>query len=769
MEQIEIADFLEDLKKDEDYEGQIVSVKKIPRRKAVYKNPAKPLSPALQEVLARMGIRKLYSHQADAIDHIRTGGNVVVVTGTASGKSLCYNIPALESVLEDRKNCSLYLFPTKALAQDQLRVLTEFKTPSLRAATYDGDTPSDERYWVRTNANLVLSNPDMLHFGILPHHRMWGNFFLNLKFVVIDELHTLRGVFGSNVANVIRRLRRVCSLYGSAPQFILASATIANPKELAEKLVGAPVELVDNDGSPRGMKHFVFWNPPFLDPACEKRKSSNSEATYLFARLVRFGFKNITFSRSRQTAELVFKYAREELKDEPELAARISSYRAGYLAPERRRIEQKLFSGQLLGVSSTNALELGIDIGSLDACVINGFPGTIASTWQQAGRAGRTQKSSLAVLIGRDNPLDQYYVTHPKSFFGKPHEEAIIDQANQKILEKHLACAAYETPLREKDVEFFGAAGFDAIGRLVERGELLERKKRWYFVKHGFPTEKVSIRSASQNVYTIADAETGTILGTMDASSAFIYLHPGAIYLHQGDSYLVSALDMDEQVAFVEIAQGDYYTQPRENTTIEILREKKKRVLGKTTIFRGDVNVTSQVTAFQRRRIYTGEALSFEELDLPEQQFKTEAFWFVLTEGVLAALKLDDRELAGGIHAAEHGSIALLPVYAICDRWDIGGVSTPFHFQTGLPTIFVYDGFEGGIGITARGFEIAEKLLDSALESIRTCPCKEGCPSCVQSPKCGNWNEPLDKKAAVRILEEALGIQKSKCKMQNAK
>jgi len=753
---MDIAGFIEDLRQDEFYEDQVVSVKEIPRRSAVYGNPTEPIPPKLQEELSRLGIDKLYSHQAEAIDHIRNDKNIVVVTGTASGKSLCYNIPVLESVLEDRKNCSLYLFPTKALAQDQLRILGQYKIPQLKPATYDGDTPTDERYWVRTNANTILSNPDMLHFGILPQHQKWGNFFLNLRFVIIDEMHSLRGVFGSNVANVIRRLRRICAHYGSSPQFILASATIANPKELAEKLTGLPVELVDNDGSPRGRKLFVFWNPPYLDPTCEKRKSSNMETTYLFSQLVRFGFKNITFSKSRKTAELVFRYAREELKDEGQLKDKISSYRAGYMAPERRKIEQELFSGRLLGVSSTNALELGIDVGSLDACVINGFPGTIASTWQQAGRAGRTRKSSLAVLVGQDNPLDQYYMANPRSFFGKSHEEAIIDSAIPSIFRKHLMCASYEIPLEEKDAQFFGKKGMEIVQEMVEKGELAERKDRWFFTRHASPSRSLNIRSAAQDTYSIVEVESGLLLGTIDTAMAFIYIHPGAVYLHRGDSYLVSHLDLEEKVAFVEQIGGEYYTQPRENTTIRILQEKKKRTIGKTIMLWGDVETTTQVTAFQKKKVYSGEVLGVEELDLPEQKFETEAFWFVLSDGLLNKLQLKERELAGGIHAAEHVAIALLPVYAMCDRWDIGGVSTPFHSQTGSPTVFVYDGFEGGIGITSRGFDLAEELLASALAQVKSCNCKEGCPSCVHSPKCGNWNEPLDKKAAVKILQGIL-------------
>ncbi|MEW6188739.1 MAG: DEAD/DEAH box helicase [Actinomycetota bacterium] len=754
---MDILEFIEALKRDENYRGQIVYLKRIPPRKATFGVLKQSLHEILEESLRKLGIIKLYRHQVQAIDLVRQGKNVTIVTGTASGKSLCYNIPVLEAILKNRRNTALYLFPTKALAQDQLRILRQFKLQGQIPATYDGDTPIDERARIRSNANIVLTNPDMLHYGILPHHRMWANFFLNLKYVVIDEVHALRGVFGSNVANIIRRLRRVCAHYGSKPQFILSSATVANPKELAENLTGVEVEVVDRDCSPCGEKFFLFWNPPYLDQSKERRKSSNSEATYLFVQLAKKAIKNITFSKSRRTAELVFKYARDELKDSPDVLSRTSSYRAGYLAPERRAIEQRLFSGELLGVSSTNALELGIDIGTLDACVINGFPGTIASTWQQAGRAGRKQDASLAILVAQDDPLDQYYMRYPGAFFGRSHEQAIIDFENPYILSKHLLCAAYEIPLSSEDEEYFGKFFLSMVKSLAEEGELLERKSKWFWMKREFPAQFVNIRSASQDTYSIVEMESGTLLGTIDSAMAFIYIHPGAIYLHQGDSYLVVELDLDEKVAFVKPTYGDYYTQPREETTLRVLSEIRRKDFSFTPVSFGEVDVTSHIIAYQKRRIFTGEILGVEELDLPPQRFKTEAFWFTIPNKVADELKLDNPQLAGGIHAIEHASIALLPVYAMCDRWDIGGVSTPLHFHTGMPTIFIYDGFEGGVGIAARGYELCEKLLKATLVSIKECECREGCPSCIQSPKCGNWNEPLDKQAAIKILDKLLG------------
>jgi len=748
--------FVNSIKSSPTYRGQIAHVERISPREAVFRKPEHPLPSQIKQCLADLGITNLYRHQAKAIDLVHQGKNVIVVTGTASGKSLCYNVPALEAISENAKNTALYLFPTKALAQDQLRVLGGFDLPSLVSAAYDGDTPTDERAWIRRNANVVLTNPDMLHYGILPNHRMWGDFLLNLGYVVVDEAHVFRGVFGSNVANLIRRLRRLCKHYRSNPQFILSSATVANPGEHAQGLTGLDVEVVEEDCSPRGEKVFLFWNPPHLDEVKERRRSSNSEAAYLFASLVRSGIRNITFSKSRQTAELVFKYAREELKDNVELLDEVRSYRAGYLAPERREIERGLFSGELLGVSSTNALELGVDIGTLDACVINGYPGTITSTWQQAGRAGRRRGSSLAILVAQDDPLDQYYMKHPEAFYGKSCEEAIVDFENPSILSQHLICAAYELPLTEEDGEFFGQAYPEVLKSLLSRGELMERKSRWFWAGRRVPAQEVNIRSASRDIYSIVELGTGILLGTIDSTTAFIYIHPGAIYLHQGDSYLVVDLDLEAKVAFVEKARGDYYTQPREETSLVVLGEDLRREIGRTRVRFGRVDVTSHVIAFQRRRIFTGEVLGTEELDLPPQRFETEAFWFVIPDDVSSRLALGELELAGGIHAVEHAAIALLPMYAMCDRWDIGGVSTPFHEHTGFPSVFIYDGFEGGVGIAARGYDLCENLLRETLSHIKDCECKMGCPSCIQSPKCGNWNEPLNKKVAIEILEKIL-------------
>jgi len=756
----EIASLLEHLMNTGEYRGQVAHRRELPARPASFGDPEYALEDGLKERLSHIGINKLYVHQAEAFDLVKDGKNVLVVSGTASGKSLCYNLPVLDEMLKNKKTKALYLFPTKALAQDQLRAIKELDFPGL-VATYDGDTPRDERSRIRKQASVVLSNPDMLHYGILPAHRQWANFFLNLKYIIVDEVHVLRGVFGSNVAQVIRRLRRICHHYGSHPQFIMASATVANPEELAERLTGLDIQVVTEDGAPCGQKTWVFWNPPLIDESLGKRKSITWETTWLLGELSKEYLRTIAFSRSRKLAELVLNYERKYLGDRPDIAERIASYRAGYLPKQRRMIEERLFSGELLGVSTTNALELGIDVGALDACIMNGFPGTISSTWQQAGRAGRTVGESLAVLVAGDDPLDQYYINHPEYFFGRNFEEAIIDLDNQKIMGKHLRCAAYELPLSTADRHYFGESFEITVNSLLQSGELKERKAKWFLGSMGFPAQEVNIRSASKSVYQIVEEDTGQLLGTTESTRAFFEVHPGAVYLHQGEPYVVRALDTVEKIAFVGGASDDYYTEPREETDIQVISEIENRRIGKVELSFGQVEVTTHIIAFQKKSL-DGKVIGIEELDLPPLRFQTEAVWFTIPDEFVTRLDLDERELAGGIHAVEHAGIAMLPIFAMCDRWDIGGVSTPFHPHTAEATIFIYDGFEGGIGIARRGFWVAEEHLKTTLEVIETCPCKDGCPSCIQSPKCGNWNEPLDKKAAVGILREILKAAKQR-------
>ncbi len=754
---MDYREFIEELKQTDDYQGQVVHVEIIPPRSASFVDLEPPPEPAVRKSLEKLGVTALYPHQAKAISLVREGKNVVISSGTASGKTLCYNLPVLEAISRDPAARALYLFPTKALAQDQLRTLRNMSFRGVKAATYDGDTPAESRSWIRRSANIVLSNPDMLHFGILPNHKLWATFLQNLRYVVVDEAHTERGIFGSHVAMVLRRLRRLCDLYKSSPVFILTTATIGNPVQHAEALSGLPVVPVMEDYSPRGEKIFALWNPPFEDGK-EVRRSPNLEVSALLQRLVRLGVRSIAFSRSRKASELIYTYVRNALKGENHLADRISPYRGGYLPEQRRHIEHLLFEGELLAVTATNALELGIDIGDLDACLLNGYPGTISSAWQQAGRAGRRQGSALAVFIAQDDPLDQYFMKHPEAFFSRPFEEAIIDFANPYVLEGHLACAAYEWPLGPEDSSFFGEGMMDAAHRMVDEGRLHLGRKGRIFAGMESPAADVSIRSASGAMFRIIELDTGRLLGTVEEPRAFFHVHQGAIYLHQGDPYLVLQLDLEKKLALVREAEGDYYTQPRDDTDIHVIREHESRELkeGLSRIHYGEVKVTTLVYAYQKKRLYTHQAMELVELDLPPQSLLTRALWYTLDPDALAALELDPYTLAGALHAAEHAAIGILPLFAMCDRWDIGGVSTALHRDTDVATIFIYDAYPGGAGIAARGYDLAAGHLSSTLNSVRDCPCSTGCPSCVQSPKCGSGNEPLNKAAAILILDQLL-------------
>ncbi|MBC7246798.1 MAG: DEAD/DEAH box helicase [Actinobacteria bacterium] len=736
----------------------------IPARDAQMVDLPPHLHPELAETLRGMGIRGLYRHQARALRLVEEGRHVIIATGTASGKSLCYHLPVYGELLENPSSRALYVFPTKALAQDQLRSLKELHGGGVVSATYDGDTPSELRGWIRREAQVVLTNPDMLHYGILPNHRLWGGFFRCLRFVVLDEAHVARGVFGSHVALVMRRLRRVAAHYGARPTFIFASATIANPAEHATRLAGVEVEAVEDDSSPRGRKVFALWNPPDIlsREGGEIHRSSNLETAELMARLLRLGVRTIAFCRSRKAAELVYGYVQRLLgADERELAEKVASYRGGYLPRQRREIERRLFSGELLAVSTTNALELGVDIGELEACIMNGYPGTIASTWQQAGRAGRRQGESLAVLVAADDPLDQYLVRHPDFLFGSPCEEAVVDLENPRILEAHLACAAYELPLREEDEEYFGPGMRDAVESLAA-GERLRRKARsWFYAGGASPAQDINLRSASGSLISIVERDTGSLVGTVEEASCFFHVHPGAVYLHQGDSYLVEELDLERMVALVVNADLDFYTNPMDNTDVMVLAEERRSIASQRScgLHYGEVEVSTKVYAYQKRRLLTHEILETLGLDLPTQTLLTRALWYTIPAERLAHLDLDEYALAGGLHALEHAAIAMLPLFAMCDRWDIGGMSTALHGDTGRATVFIYDAYPGGVGIAARGFDLVASHLKATREMVEGCPCREGCPSCIQSPKCGSGNEPLDKRAALlilRLLEEDL-------------
>ncbi len=740
-------------------------MEEIAARPATYGRLDAPLPERLTSALADQGVHRLYAHQAEAVDLARSGHHLIVTTPTASGKSLCYNAPVLESLLLEPNARALYLFPTKALAQDQRGKLENLRLgPEVTTATYDGDTPKEERPWIKRHARLVITNPDMLHVGVLPYHTGWGTFFRNLRYVVIDEAHVYRGVFGAHVANILRRLRRVCGMYGSNPQIIACSATIANPGDLFTKLTGLDAVPVAGDGAPSGKKHFVFWNPPIYDPATGARKSTNSEATTLFTTLVSENVRTIAFARARKQAELLLTYSRRALEataSHAKLVDKITSYRAGYTSEQRRDIERRLFDGTLTGVTATNALELGVDIGGVDACVMTGYPGTVASTWQQAGRAGRRQGESLAVLVAASNPLDQFLMRQPAYFFGKSHEHAALDPTNKHILGGHLLCAAYEAPLTDADCDLFGGEkAVHVAHRLCEEAVLAARGDRLVYTGSAYPASLVPIRSASADqIVIIDDSRNGRILGTEEAGRAFETLHPGAVYLHLGENYVVESLDVQNARAHVRPAQAAYFTEPRINSHIEIKETIASREFGDTVAYFGNVVVTTQVVGFKQKQLFSDDVLGNYELELPPQHFETEAVWYPVGHEIVQKLEREGLDLAGGVHALEHATISLLPLFALCDRNDIGGVSTPYHPQVGAPAIFVHDAHIGGVGIAETGYRLMDEWLQATQTLLAECPCEDGCPSCIQSPKCGNNNEPLDKEAARVILRGVLGTQ----------
>ena len=759
---MDISAFLHYLTTQRGYDSQIAHVEQIPPRDAIYGKLDRPLDNRLQQCLDANGLSSLYLHQAEAINNSRQGRNVMISTPSASGKTLCYNIPVLEAVLTEPGCCALYLFPTKALAQDQLRTLHElYRFLPLEAeefTTFDGDTPQSERSAIRKHAQIILTNPDMLHVGILPNHQSWIRLLRRLRYVIVDEAHAYRGVFGSHVACVLRRLRRLCRLYGSNPQFICCSATVANSGEHAESLVGLPFTIVNSDGSPHGGKDFVFWNPPLIDEAKNIRHSANSEAANLLAELVGNNIHSLAFARSRRLTELISNYSRQRLAEAvPELAGTIKAYRAGYLPEERRRIEHELFNGQLLGVVATTALELGIDIGDLEATVLTGYPGSIASTWQQVGRSGRGKDNSLSFLIALDNPLDQYFMRHPEFFFQKSFENVLVNPGNPYILKAHLLCAAWEMPLGD-DEDIFSPTFEQRKAELEERGLLREQRQRWYLSPRiSYPAQNINIRSASREHFTLINTSTNSLLETVEASVAFFQIHPGAIYLHQGESYVVTNLDLEDRTAYAVPTNASYYTQTKELEDLHIIRCIRHKRCGPVEVYLGEVEVTNTVIGFKKMLQFTEEVIGEEPLDLPTQRFPTIALWFDVPPETVTCLDREQLDFAGGLHAVEHAAIAILPLFALCDRNDIGGLSTPGHPDTGRAQIFIYDAYPGGIGIAEKGFDLIEELWQATLRAIMECPCQEGCPSCIQSPKCGNNNEPLDKEAARLLLQGLLG------------
>ncbi len=730
--------FLADLARDGEYRGQIVHVQSVPAREARYAHPAEPLPAPLAAGLDRLGVERLYVHQARALDLARQGRDFCVVTGTASGKTMCYNLPVIERLLAEPETTGLYLFPTKALAQDQLGTLKRWADLDdriagvVRPATYDGDTPRHNRRRIRTEASVVLSNPDMLHVGVLPYHPRWATFFQRLKYVVVDELHLYRGIFGSNVAMVLRRLARVCAHYGSRPQFIGASATIANPGDLARALTGRDCETIDTDGAPRGPRLFVLWNPPVFGRDGLARRSANMEATDLLVRLVERGVQTIVFTKARVVAELVYRYAREKLeKADKGLAGKVRAYRGGYLPEDRREIEQALFTGKLLGVASTNALELGIDVGTLDASILVGFPGTIASTHQQAGRAGRGRDQALTILVAYNDPIDQYLMHLPDYFFGRSVEHGVIDPENPYILASHLRCAAAELPLAAEDERLFGPPAGRVAEALEAEGELLRIEDRRYWSSTRQPSQETDLRTISNDTFTIvrADGPKPQVIGQVDSISAPELVYPNAIYLHEGESFLVRDLDFEGKVAYVERADTDYYTQPILSDKCHITGEREQKPRPGLTACFGDLDVTWATVAFKKIKYYTNENIGQAALDLPPQTLQTTGLW-CMPDGDL----MDDVRRAGlkpveGLVGVRNLMLVCLPMLAMCDRRDLSGIVESSN--TGRPTAFIYDRFLGGLGFAEKGYDRIGELLAMCRSLLAECPCEEGCPSCV--------------------------------------
>jgi DEAD/DEAH box helicase domain-containing protein len=770
----EPTDLLTHLQRGREAGGPVTHVERVPARDGEASRWPEWIPAPLRDAWSAKGIAAPWRHQVEAATLAHAGTHLVISTGTASGKSLAYQLPVLAALLTDARATALYLAPTKALAADQLRVVAGLDLDGVRPACFDGDTPREERDWVRQHARFVLTNPDMLHRGILPRHGAWSSFLRRLRYVVIDECHTYRGVFGSHVAHVLRRTRRICARYGSGPTFICASATVSDPATAAGRLTGLPVTAVTADTSPRAGVTFALWEPPLLpapgraggdaDAAVSSeetddapiRRSALRESADLLAESVLHGVRTLTFVRSRRGAEVVATMARRLLDEAvPGLGERVAAYRGGYLREDRRALERALLDGSLLGLASTNALELGVDVAGLDAVVLCGYPGTLASLWQQAGRAGRDGRDALCVLVARDDPLDTYLVHHPAALFSRPVEATVLDPSNPYVLGPQLCSAAAELPLTAGDLELFGGApAAAAVTRLVKAGLVRQRPSGWYWIADGRP--EVDLRGTGEAPVSVVEAFTGRLLGTVDAGSAHFMLHPGAVYLHQGASYVVDGLDLEDGVALVHAEEPEWSTHARDVTSLSVVSVRSYMDAGPVGLFLGDVDVTGQVVSYQRRRIATGEVIDTRPLDLPARELRTVAVWFTVSAGALATGGVEAAELPGALHAAEHAAIGLLPLVATCDRWDIGGLSTAGHPDTEAPTVFVYDGHPGGAGFAERAYAAASAWLGATRDAISACVCETGCPSCVQSPKCGNGNQPLAKDGAVRVLDLVL-------------
>ncbi len=715
--------------------------KRIPGKEARYGTLARPLPSPLTRYLQREGLH-LYSHQAEAIERVREGHHTILPSSTASGKTLAFNLAVLEGLWHDPQATALYLYPLKALTQDQWNGLREMERATgleMGTAIYDGDTPYARRRPIRETSRIVLTNPHALH-QYLSWHGKWERFLGHLRYIILDEAHVYRGIFGSNVALLLRRLLRIADRYGTHPQFVLASATMANAREHARTLAGVDFTAVEDDGAPRGTKRFVFWNAALRD------RSVHQQTSDLLARHVRAGYQTLCFTLSRKLAELVA----QRTQQDHGLGDRVAAYRAGYPPEERRRIERELKAGRLRGLASTNALELGIDIGSLDAVIIAGYPGTVTSTWQMAGRAGRGAAPAVVTFIGFENPLDQYFVKHPQRFFERPHEHAIIDLANHHVVASHLTCAAAELPVETtRDRSWFGAPLDEAVHTLGEQGLLRPTQAGWVHPGGGSPAQRVKLEHLSDR--TVRLQASGRTLETMELRRACEEAHPGAVLLHQGETYVVENLDLTRDEGRAVRKNVRYHTEPTKTTRLEVVRVDRRRDTRCGTLHLGRVRVVERVTGYRVK--HPRGRTRRHDLDMPPMEFETSAIWWTLPPATAREVQTRDN-LVGGLHAAEHALIAMTPYHAMCDRWDVGGLSMPYHPGTERATVFLYDGYPEGIGITEKVHGLFERLAETTYELVRDCGCEEGCPSCIYSPKCGNANEDLDKRSAVRLLRK---------------
>ncbi|MCR4428008.1 MAG: DEAD/DEAH box helicase [Caldiserica bacterium] len=744
-----ISSILQDLRESLAKEGQLVHLEVLSGKPPVHGEILRPLPDSIEKILNSQGLR-LYSHQGQAINLLREGKDVIIATPTASGKSLAFNIPVMESLLLDPFACALYIYPLKALANDQLKTLLFWDRhlkANFRPAIYDGDTPSSAKRRILERSRIILTNPYALH-EYLPWHHLWRRVFMNLKFVIIDEAHVYRGIFGSHFSCLLRRLKRIARYYGSEPQFVLSSATLYNPQEFGEKLLGRKVEVITTDGAPRSQKFFLLWNPPLTEKG--ERRSPHLETRDLVWKLASSGIQVLCFTGSRYLCELLTRWTREVAEREGGLEPKkIASYRAGYLPEERRELEHRLKEKDLRVIFSTNALELGIDIGSLDAVVISGYPGTMISTWQQAGRAGRGRADSLVVLVAFPDPLDQYFAQHPERFFSHPMESALLNPQNPHVLRGHLQCAALELPFESKNEveEVFGTPALEVLSDLEKEGIIVSGSYRGSQKRS---SEIVTLNNLGTRTFLLLSE--GEVIETLDLAQVYREAYPGAVFLHQGETFLVQKIEGERGLIHLSPVEVDYYTQPRKDTEVRIKKEIKRRITPEgIEVFLGEVEVCEQLLGYYVKKF--DRVLDFRDLLLPPLTYSTIATWFLIPQSLKEEFPKTGFDFEGSLHALEHSMIALTPIFALCDRWDLGGVSYPHHPELDAPAVFIYDGAPGGVGIAEKVFEVLPELIKVTWEMVRDCPCEEGCPSCVLSPKCGNNNQPMSKGGAIFLLE----------------